>query len=190
MKAFGSYLERTYAEVLFELADRSQMIDVIKSDLDSWTELCGQEKDFGKFVVSPYFPSEYKQQLVNKILSGRIDDLTMNFLMVVIKHNRVTFLPRIIAGYTRLWEARAGYCPVEVTVARQMSTDETEKLSNDVAEAINRKIKLKMSVNPDIMGGVIIRYDSKVIDNTIRTRLQNAVETILNRGKRRKIDEV
>jgi len=123
-------------------------------------------------------------------LSGKITDLTMNFITVVIKHNRTTYLPQIIAEYQKLWEAREKYCHVELTVARAMSADEVGKLSNDIALAINRKIKLELSVNPSIIGGIIIRYDDKVIDNTVRSRLQTAVKTIIRRGESRKIDEV
>jgi F-type H+-transporting ATPase subunit delta len=190
MKSFGSYLEKAYAGVLFELADEHRLLDVVKEDLDFWTELCGAENDFEKLFFSPYFSSGYKQQLVGKILSEKIADLTMNFLKVVIKHNRTTYLPQIIAKYHNLWETRQGYCPVEVTVARVMDAGEVGKLSTDISSAINRRIKLELSVDPSIIGGVIIRYDDKVVDNTVRGKLQKAVETIIRRGKSKKINEV
>jgi F-type H+-transporting ATPase subunit delta len=190
MKFCGGYLEKTYAEALFELADECSVMDAVKEDLDFWTKLCSMEKDFEKLFFSPYFSSEYKQQFVDKVLSGKISDLAMNFLMVVIKHNRTAYLPQIIAKYHNLWETRQGYCSVEVTVAKVMTPDEVGKLSADIASAINRKIQLELSVNPYVIGGAIIRYDDKVIDNTVQSRLQKAVETIIRRGKTRKIDEV
>ena len=190
MKTFGRHLEKTYATVLFELADQSGALDVVKNDLDYWTEICSGAKDFEKLIVSPYFSSEYKQQFVRKILSGKITDLTMNFLVVAIKHGRTIFLSPIIAEYNRLWDVREGYCPVEVTVARQIDNNEVERLKADIASAINCKVKLKLTVNPEILGGAIIRYDDKVIDNTIRGRLSKTVETIIKRGMVRKIDEV
>lgn len=190
MKAVGDYLGKTYAGVLFALADESDILDVVKDDLDSWTEICGGEKDFERLIISPYFSSEYKQQFVGKILSGKITDLTMNFLVVAIKHNRTIFLPQIIAEYNKLWDSRAGYCAVEVTVARQINIDEAAKLSADIASVVERKVRLELIVNPSIIGGIIIRYDDKVIDNTIRNRLQKAVETIIRRGKVRNVDEV
>jgi F-type H+-transporting ATPase subunit delta len=166
------------------------MLDAVKEDLDCWTELCSVEKDFEKMIISPYFPSEYKQQFSARILSDKMGDLTTNFLAVVIRHNRTTYLRRIIVEYNRLWDAHQGYCPVEVTVAREMNSDEVGKLSADIASAINRKIKLKLFVNPSLIGGSVIRYDSKVIDNTVRRRLQETVETIISRGKGRTINEI
>jgi F-type H+-transporting ATPase subunit delta len=190
MEAIGNYLVRTYAAVLFELADETSALQTVKDDFDSWTGICGAGKGFEEFIVSPYFPSEYKQHLIDKMLSGKISRLTMDFLRVVIKRNRTKFLPRIIAEYNKLWEARAGFCSVEVTVAKQINDDEVQKLAGNIASMIDRKVKLKLAINPEILGGVIIRYDDKVIDNTIKSRLHRAVETIIKHGKGREINEV
>jgi F-type H+-transporting ATPase subunit delta len=190
MEARGSYLEKTYASVLFELADQSGALDTVQGDLDCWTGICGMVKDFEKLILSPYFTPEYKQQFVRKILSGRIAELTMDFLSVVIRHNRAKILPDIIAEYNRLWDVRKGCYPVEVTVARQISDDETERLAADMAAMLNCRVKLELKVNPEILGGVIIRYDDKVVDNTIKGRLHKAVEAIVKHGKARVINEV
>lgn len=190
MNASGGYIERTYSTALFELAECSGAFDAVKDDLDSWIEICGEEKDFQELIISPYFSSQYKQQLVRKIFSGKISDLTLNFLIVAIRHNRTRFLSQIMEEYNRLWDVRQGRCSVQVTVATKISDDEAARISNDIASSIDRKVKINIAINPDIIGGIIIRYDDKVIDNTVRTRLNKTVETILNRGKRRKIDEV
>ncbi len=190
MKAFGSYLEKTYAGVLFELANEYGLFAAVKDDLDSWTKLCSEEKDFEKLIVSPYFSSEYKQQLVRRVLSGRVGTLTLNFLMTAIRHNRPRFLPGIIQEYDKLWHEKEGYCSVDVTVAGYFTDDQKQKFLDNIVAAMNKKVKLHITVNPEIIGGVIIRYEHKVIDNSIRTRLQNAVQTIIERGKAKKIDEV
>ncbi len=190
MEAHGNYLEKTYASVLFELADQSGALNAVKDDFDCWTGICDMEKDFEKLIVSPYFTPEYKQQFVRKMLSGKIADLTMDFLAVVIRHNRAKILPDIIAEYSKLWDVREGYCPVEVTVAGRISDDEVEKLAADMASMMNCRVKLKLKVNPEILGGVIIRYDDKVIDNTIKNRMHKVVETIIKHGKGREINEV
>ena len=162
----------------------------MKDDLDSWTEICSVEKDFEKLIISPYFSSEYKQQLVRRVLCDKIADLTMNFLAVVIRHNRTAFLKQIIEEFHRLWRVREGYCDVQVTVSKPIGSQQRAALAVTIAEALERKTRLQFMVNPAIIGGVIIRYDDKVIDNTVRTRMNKMVETILKLGKRRKIDEV
>jgi F-type H+-transporting ATPase subunit delta len=129
--------------------------------------------------------------MVQKIFSGKLNDLTIDFLRAVIRHNRMVFLPQIVNRYNELWEAHHGYKIVQVTVSDAMSSQETERLSADMAQAMKNKVKLQIGVNPSIMGGIIIRYGDRVIDNSIRGRLRRAIGAIMSRPKRRgKADEV
>jgi len=190
MKTSGGYIEKIYASVLFELADQSGILDVVKDDLDSWTKICSMEEDFGKLIVSPYFSTDYKQQLVRKVLSDKITDLTLNFLVVVIRHNRTGFLTRIIEQFNMLWQHSQGFCNVEVTVANLITDEHAQGIADRISEMLEKLVNVKINVNPDIIGGAIIRYEDKVIDNSVRTRLMNTAETILNRGKMRVRHEV
>jgi F-type H+-transporting ATPase subunit delta len=185
------HLAEIYGRAFFELAEHSQMVNVIKDDLDVVQDISVQEKDFRVFMASPYFSSGYKEQMVQKIFSGKLNDLTIDFLRAVIRHNRMVFLPQIVNRYNELWEAHHGYKIVQVTVSDAMSSQETERLSADMAQAMKNKVKLQIGVNPSIMGGIIIRYGDRVIDNSIRGRLRRAIGAIMSRPKRRgKADEV
>jgi F-type H+-transporting ATPase subunit delta len=184
------HLAEIYARALFELAERSKMVNAIKDDLDIVQNLIIKEKDFGALMASPYFSPDYKEQIAQKIFSGKLSDLTIDFLRVVIRHNRMVFLPQIINRFNEIWEAHHGYKIVQVTVSQVLNSQETEMLSADMARAMNNKVKLQIGVNPSIMGGVIIRFGDRVIDNSIRSRLRRAVNTIMSRQKAGKIDEV
>jgi F-type H+-transporting ATPase subunit delta len=184
------HLAEIYARALFELAERSKMVNAIKDDLDIVQDICIKEKDFGVLMVSPYFSPDCKEQILQKIFSGKLNDLTIDFLRVVIRHDRMVFLPQIINRFNEIWEAHHGYKIVQVTVSQAMNSQETEMLSADMARAMNNKVKLQIGVNPSIMGGVIIRFGDRVIDNSIRGRLRRAVNTIMSRQKAGKIDEV
>ena len=179
----AGHISGIYAQVLSELAEQSQIVDAVKDDLDALTNLSVQIRDFKTLMVSPYFSEEHKKQLVHKVFSGRLNELTVNFLMVVIEHDRAIFLPQITTRYNEFWESYHGYCRVKATVARAMSNSETESLTEDIAAAINSKIKLELVVNPSVIGGIAIRYDNKIIDNTVINRLQLAVRQITNRDK-------
>jgi len=187
----GIRLGEIYAQALFELAEQSKMIDVIKDDLDIVRCVSIQEKVFGVLMVSPYFSAEHKEQIVQKIFSGKLSDLTLNFLITAIRHNRMMFLPQIIDRFNELLETHEGYCIVQVTVSEAMSKEGAKKLSENIAGAVKNKVKLQVDVNPSIMGGIIIRCGDRVIDNSIRSRLRRAVKTIMSRQKtQEKIDEV
>jgi F-type H+-transporting ATPase subunit delta len=177
----SAHLAEVYARSLFELAERSKMLNAIKDDLEVVQNISAQEKDFRTLMASPYFTPDHKEQIVQKIFSGKLNDLTIDFLRVVIGHDRMVFLPQIITRFNELWEAHHGYKIVQVTVSRALSSQEAEKLSADIGRAINNKAKLQIGVNPSIIGGIIIRFGDRIIDNSIRSRLRRAVNTIMVR---------
>ena len=185
------HLAEIYARALFELAERSKMVNAVKDDLDVMQDISVREKDFRVLMASPYFSPDYKEQVVQKIFSGKMSDLTIDFLRVVIRHDRMVFLPQIIDRFGELWEAHHGYKIVQITVSQALNSQETERISADIAHAMNNKVKLQMGINPSIIGGIIIRFGDRVIDNSIRSRLRRAVNIIMSRQKKReKIDEV
>jgi F-type H+-transporting ATPase subunit delta len=171
-------LGQIYAQAIYELAEQTQSIDVLKNDFDILANLAAGSEDFGKLMSSPSFHEGQKKNLVSEVFSGKLNELTMNLLMVVIEHNRMRFLPQIIAKYTELWEAFHGLHRVKVVVARAIDSAEIERITSSIAEAIKGQTKLEVVVNPSILGGIIIRHGNKVIDNSIRNRLQLTVKEV------------
>ena len=176
-------LREKYAQVLYELACESRSTDAAKDDLELLADITKSEKDFIRFMDSPYFTRSCKVEAVNKVLAGKISELTMNFLMVLIRHNRIRLLPEIIARYGQIWDENNGYLPVKVTVSRPLDKAETEELAASIGAAVGSIARLEVKVNPDIIGGAVIRYGDRVIDNTIRGRLQTALKTIMGTAK-------
>ena len=179
-------LRENYANTLFELARENQAIDAIEEDLETIAGVIKEESDLVRFLTSPYFSGPCKEQSVTTTLSARISELTMNFLMVLIRHNRVGLLPEIIARYGQLWDAEHRCFPVKVTVSRSLEQGEAEKLTADMEAAVGGAVRLELAVEPGILGGVIIRCGDKVVDNSVLHRLRTAVKTILSQVKGRK----
>lgn len=176
-------LREIYAQSLFELADRQQSVDAVSSDLNILSGIIGQEKDFVKLLDSPYFSTDYKEQLVRRLLSGVAANLTLDFLMVVIRHGRAKLLSDIIVRYGELWDAYHGYYHVKVTVPRALEDKQVKELSDEIAAAMNSNVKLEFAVEPEIIGGAIIRCGDKVIDNSIKNRIDVAVKTLMSQIK-------
>lgn len=175
-------LSEIYAKALFELAEQSQLVDNIKKDLDTLADIGRLLRDFETLMASSYFSEEYKKNLVQEVFSENLNPLTINFLMVVIDLNRMRFLPQITERYDELWETYHGYHRVKVTVSGAMNNEQIERLTDNIAASMNSRVRLELAVDPSIIGGVIIRYGDKVIDNSVRTRLQMAVRTIAKEG--------
>ena len=176
------HLGNIYATALFELAVDGKLADAVRNDLTRIRELETSAKDFKIFKESPYFTSEFKSTVLRKMLGGRVSDLTLDFLMIVAKRNRLTYLPEISDAYATLWNEHNGIVGVHVTLASESDGHEVEKLRLEIAAAIEKKVNLQVSVKPEILGGVVIRYGDMVIDNSVRGLLERAVKTIIDRN--------
>lgn len=188
MTSFGtaSHIAEVYSKALFELASQQQLVDTVKSDLDILGNLITTGKNFLAFMASPTFSVEQKQQLIEKSCGSSLNNLTSDFLMVVISHNRITFLPYIIAKYEKMYQNYHNYCNIRVTVSQPLSPEGNEYLKTVLSVAMNNdRILLDATVEPSIIGGIIIRYGDIVIDNSVSSRLKRAVDTIITRCKNR-----
>ena len=175
-----------YARSLMDLAVRSQSVEAVADDFDLVSILLEQNPDFEAFLASPYFGEQAKRDMVRRILTDKLQRLTLNFLFVMIDHNRGRFLPAIVGRYRQLYRAYQGYQTVAVTVAQPITDQEKQELSKELAEAMNAKIDLDVHVDAALLGGMVIRYGDKMVDNSVRGRLARTVHQLLNPQKRQK----
>jgi len=180
----AAHIADIYARSLLELAEQSRSVDAVANDLEMVAMLLEQNPDFEAFLASPYFAEQTKRDLVRKVLTGKLQALTLNFLSVMIDHDRGMFLPAIIGRYRQLYRVYQGYRTVEVTVAQPMSDEQAQKLSRELAEAMQAKVDLDVHVDPSILGGVVIRYEDKMVDNSVKGRLARTVNQLLTPQKR------
>lgn len=180
-----------YAQSLFDLAEQSEILDTVADDLEGVSALLEREPSFQPFLASPYFAEQTKRDLLRKILTGRLNVLTLNFLSVLIDHNRGKLLPEILARFKQLHRAHHGYRAVTAIVSHPLPEDQTARIAAELGGVMNAKVELEVRVDPSILGGVIFRYGDKMLDNSVRGRLVRTVNQILNSENRYKavIDE-
>ncbi len=179
----GLHIADVYAKAIYELAEQSKIVEEVKSELELLEAIIAQENGFLNIMSSPQFSSDYKQSLLHKMFAGRLNELTFNFLFTVDKHNRTMFLPQIIARFNEIWEAHHGFSVVELTLFDDLKEDELKNASEAIANAMQKKVILKLNVKPSIMGGAVIKYGDSLIDNSIKARLHRAVRTVMDKCK-------
>jgi F-type H+-transporting ATPase subunit delta len=184
--ATAARLADIYARSLLDLAKESRTVEAVAADLEAVSTLLAQQPDLEAFLASPYFAEQTKRDLIREVFTGRLDRMTVNFLSVMIDHNRAAILPRILARFRQLYRAYQGYESVSVTVAQSPSQEQFQKLSREVAEAMRVKIDLEVLVDPSILGGVILRHGDKMLDNSVRGRLTRTVSQVANPENRHK----
>jgi F-type H+-transporting ATPase subunit delta len=187
----SAHVGQVYAAAICELATDADLIDVIGNDLLHLAEFATSQKEFVNFNISPYFPLEHKSQLLHKLFDGKVAALTMDFLEVVNKHNRMSCLPLIAQEYKKLRDLHFGCRLVKVTLSTAISEQEIKELTDRIAAALNGEVKLDIQIDPSIIGGIIVRHGDLIVDNSLRKGLRDAVMAIMShRMRREKIHEV
>lgn len=182
----ATHVADIYARSLLDLAKEAQAVEAIAADLEAVAALLAQEPDLEAFLASPYFAEQTKRDVIRKVLTGKLHDLTLRFLCVMIDHSRGALLPGILDRFRQLHREYQGYEAVTVTVARSLSQDQIDTLARDLTQAMRAKIDLEVQVDPSILGGIIIRHGDQMLDNSVRGRLLRTVSQVANPENRYK----
>jgi F-type H+-transporting ATPase subunit delta len=187
----GLHVADLYARTIYELAEQFEVVEELKGEMKLLETLIAGEREFLHIMSSPQFSAEYKQSLLNKMFAGQINELTLNFLLEVDRHNRMMYLPQMIDKFGEIWNAHHGISIVELTFHENLSQSELANVTESISKAMGKQVRIRLNVKPAIMGGVVIRYGESVIDNSIKGRLYRAVRTVMDNCKQIRIkDEV
>jgi F-type H+-transporting ATPase subunit delta len=161
-----------YARSLFEAALDADKLDVIREQLGEFADALDGDSRLQVFFFSPYFSTNEKKEGLHRAVEGA-DDLLVNFLELLLENHRMPVIFRVRRGYDRLWEAHNRLLPVEVTSAVELDEQTVRSIGDRIAEQTGRKVELSSTVEPDILGGIVVRVGNQVLDASIRTRLDS-----------------
>jgi ATP synthase F1 delta subunit len=164
-------LARVYARSLFEVAREQGKLDELREQLAQFADALNDNRDLAVFFFSPYFSTKEKQEGLGRLLEGA-EEILLNFLGLLIEKHRMPVIFRICQQYERLWEEENRTLPVEVTSAVALDRETTESLGRTIGERAGRRVKLAAHVDPDILGGIVIRVGNSILDASIRNRLE------------------
>jgi F-type H+-transporting ATPase subunit delta len=165
-----------YATALFELALEQNAVDVVRADLDRFDGLVAESSDLERLVRSPLFTAEEQVRALDAVLErAGIGGLSAQFLRVVTTNRRL-FAVRDIAKAYRMLVARArGEVTAEVTLAEQASETHLSKIKAAIAEVTGKDVQVEVKVDPAIIGGLVVKLGSRMVDTSLRTKL-NAIK--------------
>jgi F-type H+-transporting ATPase subunit delta len=172
-----------YCEVLFELAEEGGVVDSVMDDLESVEEVFRADPEFTAIMTSPTIKGEEKAKIARRVFTGKVNDLTLDFLSVLAKRNRMSHLFDISLKYESLIDKHYHRYPVDVVLASKPDETMIEKLNAGIGQAVGGEVKLNIEVDPSIVGGIILQKDGKVIDNSVASRLKRAVAAIVEKSR-------
>jgi F-type H+-transporting ATPase subunit delta len=160
-----------YARSLFEVAKDSDKLDDIRAQLGEFADALADSRELQVFFFSPYFSTQEKEEGLDKALDGA-DPVFENFLKLLIENHRMPVLFRVRRAYEGLWREENKLLPVQITSAVELDKGTVKELGDKIAEQTGRKIDLAAEVEPDILGGIVVRVGNAVLDASIRNRLE------------------
>jgi len=163
-----------YATALFELALEEKKLDEMAASLSDLETLLNESEDFTRLVDSPVYSSEEQAGAVAAIAKkADIPELTANFLQLLAKNRRLFVLRGVIKAYRKLLAEHRNEVTADVTSAIALSDAQTEELKATLRAKTGRDVSLNTRVDPSILGGLIVRIGSRMVDSSIRTKLNN-----------------
>jgi ATP synthase F1 delta subunit len=161
-----------YARSLFEVAKEQDKLDTVRDEIGEFADALNGSRELQMFLFSPYFSTQEKSDGLDRAVSGA-DETVTNFLELLVEKHRMPVIFRIRAELDQLWEEENKRLPVQVTSAVELSEDTVKQIGDKIAQQTDRKVDLSSRVDPDILGGIIVRVGNSVLDASIRNRLEN-----------------
>ena len=171
-KAHETGLAGRYANAVFELAAEARLVDHVAADFAALGNAIHASPDLARLVRSPAFSREDQERALSAILEKMaVNPLTRKFILLVAAKRRLFALEAIIAAFNRQVARLKGEVEAEVTSARPLSAPETEELKRVLKAQLGREPRLNTRVDPSLLGGLVIKLGSRMIDSSIRTKL-------------------
>ena len=172
-----------YATALFELARETNAIDAVKADLEGFDALVAKNPDLNRLVRSPVFSAAEQLQALSAVLDrAGVGGLAAKFLKLVTVNRRLFAARDMVRGYRELVALHKGEATAEVTVAERLKDDHVAALKSALKAVSGRDVDLAIKIDPAIIGGLVLKLGSRMVDTSLRTRL-NAIRHAMKEAR-------
>lgn len=168
-----SGLAGRYALALLDLADEKKELDAVADDLRGLRTAIAESEDLRRLIRSPLFSREQQSRAMDSILDkAGTGELTRRFVLVVAENRRLFALPQMIGAYLAELARRRGEITAQVTSAIELSDEQRKTLVETLRGSVGAKVQVDVKVDPSLIGGLIVKVGSRMIDNSLRSKLQ------------------
>lgn len=178
-------LARTYAQSLFELAKEqggAQRAELVLAELEDILEIARTEPKFGEFLASLILPAKSRAKSIQSIFRGKASDLSVNFLLVLNRKDRLSHLPAIVAAFEQLVQESFGRVEVDVYAAAPIDHDQVQQIRQRLQSVLGREPVVHTYVDPSLIGGLRLQIGDQLIDASVATRLRKMRDKLSGPG--------
>lgn len=172
-------LSGRYAVALFDLAREGNVLDTVAQSLAALKSAVAESADFKGLINSPVLSRDASAKAIAAVAAAmNIDPLTTKFLGVLAENRRLSQLPAVVRAYETLLSNHKGEARAEVTSAHPLTGDQVAALSASLKARVGREVAVDAKVDPAILGGLVVKIGSQMIDSSIRTRLNSLAQAM------------
>ena len=164
-------IARVYADALFEAAQDTDQLDELHEQLGEFADSLNESHDMRVFFFSPYFSSDEKREAIKEAVSGASEEF-VNFLELLAEKHRMPAIFAIRRRFDELWAEAKKRLEVTVTSAVELDEKVVDQVGAEVERQTEREIDLETEVDPEILGGLVLRVGNMVLDASLRSKLE------------------
>ena len=168
-----------YAKAFFATAKEKSLLDSLKTDIELVFSVCTESADFILLLESPIVKTSKKAQLISSIFKGKVNELTLSFLMLITENKREIHIPGICRNFLELTRKDQNIKSALLTTASEIDSKSIKKIEQLLGKELNATIELSTNIKPEIIGGLIVRLDDKQYDASIATQLNKIKQKLL-----------
>lgn len=173
-----SDLARGYAQALFQIARAEGALEQVEDELFRFARLLENENRLREALSDISLPPEHRAKMVEELLGKKASPHTVNIISFLVQQGRARDLPKIIDSLVQLAAEERERAVAEVRTAVPLDEEDRKKLIEAITKATGKHVDLKVIIDPDVIGGLLVRVDDQVFDGTVKRRLQLAKERI------------
>ena len=165
-------IARRYASAIYEEAERQGKTAAVDRDIELIEKSFQGSRELVNFFKSPIIAREKKEEIVSELFTGRLHQMTQDFLMLLIEKQREDIFPDIVKAYRELRDRELGIVEAEARVAQPLGSKEEKSLTEALNRMTGKKVRLRVTEDPSLIGGVVIRVGDTVYDGSVRHHLE------------------
>jgi F-type H+-transporting ATPase subunit delta len=165
-------IAQVYARSVFEVAQERDSTDRVREELGRFADALSESRELQTFFFSPYFSTEEKKDGLDRAVTGE-DETVRNFLQLLVENHRMPVVFRVRREVDRLWREANRLLPVQITSAVALDEAISARIGDEIGRQTGRQVELRTTVDPEVIGGIVLRVGNSILDASIRTRLEN-----------------
>ncbi|OGI22042.1 MAG: ATP synthase F1 subunit delta [Candidatus Melainabacteria bacterium RIFOXYA12_FULL_32_12] len=168
-----------YAIAMIDLGEKTNQLDILGDDLSKINNTFKSNPELLKFLEHPTITADDKKDVINKIFKDAVTDYALSLTKLLLDRNRIFLFPYLVSHYNDILSKKRNITVAKIITAIDIDDDTKNRVKDKLEKALSCSIKLETRINPDIIAGMVIKIGDKIIDGSIKTKLENMKKQLI-----------